>query len=80
MLPRVGKAAKQCGPSPSVVQLTGPPQPHSDARYRKLNRLLSWLSKTRSPGPITFLDKADADQRTEAVTKWEAQIREAGKL
>ena len=77
---RCEKALEQLGPDSLETILTELTQSHPGPRLRKLARLLSRLSKVPSPEPFSFWGRADLDQRTEAVTKWEGQIRLAGKL
>ena len=74
------QALEQLGPTSLQALLTELTQSHPGARLRKLARLLHKISKVPSPEPITFWGKADRDQRTATVTRWESQIRLAGKL
>ena len=74
------KALEQLGAPSFEALLTELTEAHPGPRLRKLAHLLGKLSKVRSPEPMMFWEKANENQRINAVANWETQLRLAGKL
>jgi hypothetical protein len=74
------RALERLAPRSFKALLSELTQAHPGPRLRKLAHLLGRLSKVRSPEPMSFWEKANENQRINAVANWETQLHLAGKL